>query len=149
MNELSDIARIIQLAVAPVFLLAGIGAILNVVTARLGRVVDRARTLEDFLMNEHDNAVDERTRSELSVLDRRMQYAQRAIVICSVSALLVCLVVATLFIGVLMNFNVAFPVAVMFILAMFALIVGLAMFLAEVSIATRMLRVRAELFMKQ
>ncbi|MEM8772112.1 MAG: DUF2721 domain-containing protein [Pseudomonadota bacterium] len=149
MDALSDIARTIELAVAPVFLLAGIGALLNVVTSRLGRAVDRARILETQILNDPEIAEAPRIRGELQVLDRRMLLAQRAIVLSSFSALLVCIVVATLFIGELAGVSATSLVAVLFVAAMAALIGGLSFFLAEVSIATRMLRVRAELFMKK
>jgi len=148
MNDLSGIAHIIQLAVAPVFLLAGIGAILSVVTMRLGRVVDRARQLEDALRSGLDAKTDSQMRSELGVLDRRMVFCQRAIGLCTISALFVCFVVAALFVGVLADINVAAPVSILFVAAMASLISGLLMFLAEVNAATRMLRVRAELIMK-
>jgi len=56
--EFSDVtvAHAIQLAVAPVFLLSGIGAILVVITNRLGRIIDRARVLEDRLDNASRNS---------------------------------------------------------------------------------------------
>lgn len=149
MTETSDIAQIVQLAVAPVFLLAGIGAILNVVTSRLGRVVDRARFLEAALSGGGDPADDARMRQELATLDRRMVLAQRAIYLCSLAALLVCIVVATLFLSTLAHVNFGAVVASMFVIAMLSLIGGLTMFLIEISVATRTLRVRAELFMKE
>lgn len=148
MNETSDIAHIVQLAVAPVFLIAGIGAILNVVTSRLGRVVDRARFLERALKEKHGENDERRIRAELAALDRRMVTAQRAIYLCSLAALLVCVVVATLFLSTLAHLNFGALVALMFVGAMVCLIGGLSLFLVEISIATRTLRVRAELFVK-
>ncbi len=148
MNEASEIAQIIQLSVAPVFLLAGIGAILNVVTARLGRVVDRARFLETVLIAATEEVKTNRIRTELDALDKRIIYAQRAIYFSSISALLVCFVVASLFISTLADINLGSLVAILFITAMLCLIGGLSLFLAEISIATRTLRVRAELLMK-
>lgn len=148
MNALSDIAHTIQLAVAPVFLLAGIGALLNVVTSRLGRAVDRARALEERLLAALDDSAAPRIRNELGVLDRRMTLAQRSIFLFSFSALLVCVLVAALFVIDLVNLQLSAVVGVLFIGAMIALIGGLSLFLAEVTLATRMLRVRAELLMK-
>ena len=124
MTPLSDIAHLVELSVAPVFLLAGIGALLNVVTSRLGRVVDRARHLEDRFFKDPSEDELARIRTELRVLDTRMLYSQRAIFLFSMAALLVCIVVAALFIG------------------------GLTLFLLEITIATRTLRVRADLFAK-
>ncbi len=149
MNELSDLAHIIELSVAPVFLLAGIGAFLNVMAARLARIVDRSRTLEARCGEQPDQMEIERIRSELSILDKRTLYAQRAIFLFSFAALLVCLVVAALFVGDFIDLAVGALVALMFIAAMFAMIGGLALFLMEISIATRTLRVRPELFSKQ
>lgn len=149
MNELSDLAHIIELAVAPVFLIAGIGAFLNVMTARLARIVDRSRTLEAHWNEDLDQTEIERIRSELGILDKRTVYAQRAIFLFSFAALLVCFVVATLFIGDFVDLAVSALVALMFIAAMFAMIGGLMLFLMEISIATRTLRVRPELFLKR
>lgn len=146
MNDLSGIAHIVELAVAPVFLLAGIGALLNVVTARLARVIDRARALEDRFFTQPDDVEMARLRSELGFLDKRMAYAQRAVLLFSVAALLVCVVVATLFVGAFISLNVATAVALMFIAAMVAMIGGLSSFLLEITIATRTMRVRADLF---
>lgn len=149
MIELSDLAHIIELSVAPVFLLAGIGAFLNVVAARLARIVDRSRALEARCNEEPEKNEVERIRTELGVLDRRTIYAQLAIFLFSFAALLVCLVVAAFFIGVFVDLALAVLVALMFITAMLAMIGGLGLFLMEISIATRMLRVRPELFVKR
>ena len=149
MNALADVAHTIQLSVAPVFLLAGIGALLNVVTSRLGRAVDRARTLEDKLLGEtEDTAAAARMRHELGVLDRRMTRAQRSIFLFCFSALLICVLVAALFVTDLANLQLSTAIGILFISAMVALIGGLSFFLAEVTLATRTLRVRAELLMK-
>ncbi len=148
MNDISDIAHLVELAVAPVFLLAGIGALLNVVTSRLGRVVDRARHLEDRLYAPRNDEEAARARTELISLDRRMLLAQRAIFLFSTAALLICLVVAAIFIGEFVDLAVPALVAMIFIATMFAMIAGLALFLMEISIATKVLRVRADLFSK-
>lgn len=145
MHDASDIAHIIQLAVAPVFLLAGIGTFMNVITARLGRVVDRARHLEEVITSMAATGREDNIFMELGVLDRRMVFAQRAIYFCTISALLVCMVVATLFVGTLVEYNVAAFVAILFIAAMLFLVGGLTYFLREIAIATRMLRVRTDL----
>lgn len=142
MNDasISTIAHIIQLAVAPVFLLAGIGSILNVFAARLARVVDRARKLEL-----HVPQADEEERAseihELEILDRRMAICHWAIGLCTAAALLICLVVVILFVADLVEIRFAIPVSLLFIAAMISLTCGLLLFLAEVTIATRFVRV--------
>ncbi len=148
MNELSDIAHLVELSVAPVFLLAGIGALLNVVTSRLARVIDRARHLEERLHSPRNEEEAGRMRAELRSLDRRMVLAQRAIFLFSTAALLICLVVASIFIGEFVDLAVPALVALIFIATMFAMIAGLTLFLMEITIATKVLRVRAGLFAK-
>ncbi|HYD38869.1 MAG TPA: DUF2721 domain-containing protein [Allosphingosinicella sp.] len=142
--HVSTIAHLIQLAIAPVFLLAGIAGILNVLAQRLARVVDRGRSLQrDF--DSFDEAMRERAREELLIIVRRMRVVNHAITACTASALFVCLVVAILFIADLAQFPFARPIAVLFIIAMTLLIVGLTLFLAEIRLAARFVSIRHDL----
>ncbi|MFC7499076.1 DUF2721 domain-containing protein [Enterovirga sp. GCM10030262] len=141
--SISTVAQIIQLSVAPVFLLAGIGGILNVVANRLARVVDRVRSLERDV-GQSDLSLRGGDLRRLSVLDRRMRFCHWSIALCVVAALLICLVVVVLFIADLVSINFAIPVSLLFIAAMISLTIGLLLFLAEVTIATRSVRVNEE-----
>ena len=143
-GPVDDIAHNIQLAVAPVFLLSGIGAILNVLTARLGRVVDRARRIEADIET-YDEGNRERALDLLVVLDRRMVAVQYAVGLCTLAALFVCLVVAILFVGDYFPFIWGPVVVVLFVGAMVLLSAGLLLFLIEVQIATRSVRVQGDL----
>ena len=139
----SAIAHQIELAVAPVFLLAGIGALLNVMAQRLARVVERGRSLErDFA------GLDEEARrlagAELAILDRRMTLVNLAITACTAAALLVCVLVAMLFVSGLVDFAFARPISWLFIGAMGLLIAGLSLFIWEVRLAMHALRIRRE-----
>lgn len=145
----ADIARTIQLAVAPVFLIAGIGALLNVLTSRLARVVDRGRKLEAELDAGAEGAVRERELFELSCIDKRMQRINVAITLATVAELLVCVVVVCLFMSEFLHVALAPVIAGLFIAAMTALIGALTFFLGEISIAIRTLRVRRELLEKR
>ncbi len=142
-TPVSTIAHLIQLAIAPVFLLAGIGAILNVLAQRLARIVDRARVLEAEY-NSLDESERSRAATELEILDRRMSVVNRAISACTASALFVCLVISILFVADLAQIEWGRPIAVLFILAMLLLIAGLLFFLYEIRLAARSLRVRQE-----
>lgn len=147
MNELSPqvagIGQVIQLAVAPVFLLSGVGIILTVLTNRLARVVDRARRLEDAA---DGCAAGERDRiaAQLATMARRARLMNRAITLSTISALLVALVVVTIFLGAFLPFDITAPIAAMFILAMLALIGALLFFLREVFLAISTLRIGSE-----
>ncbi|HTP46077.1 MAG TPA: DUF2721 domain-containing protein [Casimicrobiaceae bacterium] len=133
-THVTEITRVIQLAVAPVFLLTAIGTIINALNVRLGRTVDRRRVVQDRLHNLDQDAASEAQR-ELRLLARRTRLIYHAIFAAVGSALLVCLVVASAFIGALLGADVARPVAVLFIMAMGFLIVSLTEFLREIFVA--------------
>jgi len=134
------VAHVIQMSIAPVFLLTGVGAIINVLTNRLGRIIDRARILEARLPNVEDTE-QEALHGELTNLGRRSQLIHWAISLCTICALLVCIVIAALFVGAFWAVNVSFFIGLLFILAMLALIGGLLGFLWEISLATSSVRI--------
>mgnify|MGYP001766906478 FL=1 len=140
--EVVDIAHAIQLAVAPVFLFSGVGVLLGVLTNRLARVVDRARKIEES-MKLADAAGLETAREQLSVAARRARYMNVAITLSTVAALLIALVIALLFASTFVPLNLAGSVAVLFVLAMLALVCALLSFLLEVRIAIAALRIGA------
>lgn len=137
-----DISYLIQLAVAPVFLLAGIGAFINAFAARLGRIFDRSRVLETEFPGTGDPARQAAMRAELRSLERRARLAYLGIALDILAALLVCLLIAIAFAAHF--FGVAFTglIAALFIAAMLALTGGLVAFLREVFIAVRSLSMR-------
>jgi len=136
---ISAVAHAIQLAVAPVFLLSGVGALLAVLTSRLARVIDRSRALDTQLATASPDAT--AVRGQLQTLSRRAKLISRAIALCTITALLVCAVIATLFLGAFARFDVSVPVALLFVAAMIALFVGLLAFLREIFLATANLRI--------
>lgn len=133
-----DIVHLIQSAVAPVFLLSGVGVTLGVLTNRLARIVDRARLLE--LRVDEEQARAESTAASLRVLARRAHYINTAIGLCTVSALFVSLVVMSLFASAFISLNLSGAIAILFVAAMICLTGAFGAFLIEVRIATRSLR---------
>ncbi|MBI3524337.1 MAG: DUF2721 domain-containing protein [Betaproteobacteria bacterium] len=133
--SVSTVAHVIQLAVAPVFLLTGVGAILAVLINRLGRVIDRFRVLERDLPACGDNEGSSH-QIEMNILARRARRIHWAISLCTICALLVCVVIAALFVGSMMGVDLSGTIASLFIAAMLALIAGLLSFLREISLAT-------------
>jgi len=137
-SHITDITHVIQLAVAPVFLLTAIGTLIAVLNLRLGRNIDRRRLMEEELRGStEDKPTDEqRTRQrELRLLARRVRLIYFAMLSAGLGALLVCLVVAGSFVGALFAVDISREVAVLFILAMFAVIGCLGLFLREVYLA--------------
>lgn len=140
MDHVTDIARVIQLAVAPVFLLTAIGTILSVLSGRLARIVDRARVLVGIVASA---AEDRRAAAsgELAILLRRRRLVNLAITSCTVSALLVCVLIASAFVGYLVGVDFSIALAVLFIGAMAAFVTALLLFLREILIAVVSLRI--------
>ncbi|HET9598790.1 MAG TPA: DUF2721 domain-containing protein [Anaeromyxobacteraceae bacterium] len=131
-----DVAHVIQLAIAPVFLLTAVGTLLSVLSTRLARVVDRARVLRDRLAT-RTGAERERVTSELRLLKRRRRRVNLAIT-CGVSAaLFVCLLIVVAFAGAFLHASVSKVLATLFVLAMLALVGALSTFLSEIFLATR------------
>jgi hypothetical protein len=141
--EVVDIAHAIDLAVAPVFLLSGIGVLLGVLTNRLARIVDRARKVEESLRQATVPAPDD-ARVQLRVASLRARFINASITLGTIAALLVALVVAVLFASTFVPLNLAGPVAVLFVLAMAALVGALLSFLLEVRIAIAALRIGSQ-----
>jgi hypothetical protein len=135
-SHLTDIARVIQLAVAPVFLLTAIATLISALNTRLGRIVDRRRVVQERQqMQTSDAAVI--AGQEIGMLVRRSRLVYYAIFCSVLSALLVCLVVAGAFLGALLGVDLARTVATFFIAAMLAMIAALGLFLREVFLAVR------------
>ena len=141
--QTENIARLIQLALGPVFLLSGVGITLSRLTQRLSRIVDRARTLEDQRERTTEENRLKRIDRDLRVIWRRTRYINSAILLSTVSALLVTLVVTLLFASEFTPMAVGATVAVMFSASMLCLSTAFLMFLIEVRIAVRTLRIGA------
>jgi hypothetical protein len=129
------VAHAIQLAVAPVFLLTGIAALLGVMATRLSRVIDRARWLAEAWPRMGRLARDD-ARAELLMLERRRHLASWSINLCTVAALLICLVIVSLFVEEFFGPNLKWVAGSFFTLSMLAIIGGLSAFLREVYLAT-------------
>ncbi|MBK7954261.1 MAG: DUF2721 domain-containing protein [Candidatus Accumulibacter sp.] len=135
-TDVSSVAQVIQLAVAPVFLLAGVGSLLGVLANRLARVIDRFHVLEKRLAEESSADDYSSTLSTMVSLSRRARLIHWAISLCTACDLLVCLVVVALFVGAELQIDLSTTIAGLFIAAMLALIVGLSCFLREIAVAT-------------
>jgi hypothetical protein len=133
-STVTDVAHVIQLSIAPVFLLTALGTLLSVLSTRLARIVDRGRVLHDRLPG-RAGPEQERMRGELRVLRRRRHYVNVAITFGVSAALLVCLLIATAFVGSILRANVSIAVALLFVLAMCAMVGALVTFLREIFLA--------------
>jgi len=144
-TALPVIAHAIQLSIAPVFLLTGIAGLLGVMANRLARIIDRARQLE-LTWHDMDDSLRASAREEIGDLERRRHLASWSINFCTSAALLVCLVIVTLFVEEFFSANLKWVAGGLFVGAMIALIGGLFSFLREVYLATRVVRIDLERF---
>tara|TARA_B100000686_G_C16738373_1_gene945029 strand:+ start:849 stop:1325 length:477 start_codon:yes stop_codon:yes gene_type:complete len=136
MSEYLSISEIMQSAVTPVFLLTGIGALLSVMTGRLGRIIDRLRYLQTFLERVDSNDQD------IILLNRkrlifRTRFINTAIFFCTLSGLIVCIVIGALFIGGIYQILLNSFISLAFILCMVCLILSLIFLICEILFATR------------
>ncbi|MFL2712949.1 MAG: DUF2721 domain-containing protein [Gammaproteobacteria bacterium] len=136
MNNDVLISEILASAVSPVFLLAGVGALLNVMTGRLGRIVDRLRYLQEYI--DKASSVDKQTillNRKQSVFRMRLIYA--SIFFCTLSGLMVCIVIGALFIGEINTYSIDVFISILFILCMASLILSFILLATEIFIATK------------
>jgi hypothetical protein len=129
-----EIAGVIQLAVAPVFLLTAVGTVIAALNIRLGRAVDRRRVLEQKLPTMPAQEI-ESARAELETIARRIRYVYLAILCAVISALFVCLLIAGAFLGAFVRSDLSYTIGAMFVLAMLALTACLLLFLREIFLA--------------
>ena len=133
-ERITDITHVIQLAIAPVFLLTAVGTILTALTNRLGRAVDRRRVVEDRLPGMAEDKA-EIARLELDALAKRIKAIYTAFTLTVTCGLFICLSISIAFLDTFVALNLSWAVAVLFVLAMFALIGALLMMLREIYLA--------------
>jgi hypothetical protein len=139
--QTENVARLIQLALGPVFLISGVGITLSMLTQRVARIVDRARSLESQRESTTAEKALAHIDEDLRVIFRRVRYINSAIALCTTSALLTALVVTLLFASEFAPMGVGGVIAGMFVAATACLALAFLMFLIEVRIATKALRI--------
>jgi hypothetical protein len=133
-TQIYDITRVIQLAVAPVFMLTAVGTIISALNVRLGRAVDRRRVLEPLLAGLAGKQASA-AREELAQIAQRIRSIYLAILFAVLSALFICLLIAAAFSGAFVSVNLSRIIGALFVLAVLALIVCLLLFLREIFLA--------------
>jgi len=138
--SVDDVTGAIQLALAPVFLLTGIAGLLGVMAGRLARIIDRGRAFTEGRVpaaSFQEASLD----LERQNLERRRRLTSVAITSCNVAALLVCMVIAVLFVEIMIQARLKWLIGALFTFAMFALVIGLTYFLREVHLAMQTVRI--------
>lgn len=133
-TNINDITHVIQLAIAPVFLLTAVGTIIGVLVNRLARIIDRIRVLEDMLRDASPEQF-KKEQEELELLARRLKLIYLAVTFAVFCALFVGLLIAVAFIDAILSIKLAKVVAMLFVLAMLSFIGSLIIFLREIFLA--------------
>jgi hypothetical protein len=139
--QTENVAKLIQLALGPVFLISGVGITLSMLTQRLARIVDRARKLEEQREETNSAKKLETIDLDLKVIFRRARHINVAIALCTTSAFLTALVVTLLFASEFVPLGVGGVIAIIFVASMVCLSSAFLLFLFEVRIATNALRI--------
>lgn len=143
-TQAADVAHLIQVSLTPIFLISAIGVTLNVLTSRLARIVDRARSMESELCSPGYQQGGRDLHAALIVMARRARYMNAAITLITISALFIALVVVMLFVNAFAHWELSAFIAIMFILSMLSFAGALTSFLIEVRIATNTLQIGIE-----
>ncbi|WP_024851545.1 DUF2721 domain-containing protein [Hydrogenovibrio kuenenii] len=138
-DSVNTVSHFIQLSVAPVFLLAGVSGLLGVLVNRLNRIKDKVEALENFLATHRsESPIDRRSedvRGKQQNLRHRARNVNLAILFCTLTGLLVALVIMVMFLNTMFSFSGGLLIAILFVLAMLCLIVSLFLFLREIFMA--------------
>ena len=142
-ETLANVTSILQTALTPAFLLVAIGTLLNIFVMRLSRIVDRSRELQarhpKTSYTERERVVD-----ELRIVGKRMNVVSGSILLSVLSTIAVCAMIGMLFLMGLAGVQMAKAIVAMFILALALMAASLLMFVREVQLANRNIRVHEE-----
>lgn len=139
-STVHTIAELIQLSVAPAFLLAAVGGLLNVFTGRLSRIIDKIEKLDHYEEEKQVSIKPEQIKARRESLSKRMSNMNLAILFGTTTGLLVAIVIVTMFLGALLEFQKSIVIATLFILAMLSMITSLTLFLKEILLTTAFAR---------
>ena len=143
-DTVNTVAELIQLSVAPVFLLAGVAGLLNVFTGRLSRIIDKLEKVDYYVANQKTEELKLKAEEKLSerrrFLTMRMQNTNYAIFFCTTTGLLIAMVIVTMFLSALFDFKDSLFIATLFIVAMLSFIVSLILFLREIYYTTSFIK---------
>ncbi|PLY05759.1 MAG: DUF2721 domain-containing protein [Arcobacter sp.] len=150
---INTISSLIQISVAPVFLLAGVAGLLNVFTSRLTRIIDKVEKLDNYVNSKEKKdsnyKEDERIIKRRTFLIMRMQNTNLAIFYCTATGLMIALVILTMFLSELLNFHSSTFISILFIMAMASLIIALLLFLREIYFTTSFIKSKKSTFKSQ
>ena len=145
-STIATITQLIQVSVAPVFLIAGVAGLLNVFTGRLSRIIDKLEKLDNYITSQESK--DDTYSPTDAILKRRrflvmrMQNTNRAIFFCTATGFMIAMVILSIFASSLLNFDAHLVISILFIISMVCLITSLLLFLREIYYTTSYIKVK-------
>jgi len=143
-DSVNSVSHLIQLSVAPVFLLAAVAGLLNVFTGRLSRIIDKIEKLDKYeknkLKEELPKDIEKQISQRRNFLAMRMQNTNLAILFCTITGLMIALVIVTMFFSAILEFKGFLFIAILFILAMISFVISLFLFLKEIYYTTSFIK---------
>ncbi len=139
-TPLPELIPVLQVAIAPVILISGVGLLLLSLTNRFGRAVDRTRQIHHE-MRAAPVADRLRLANQVEVIYRRARLIQFSIVMCALSALSAAMLILTLFFAALMRVELAVLISLFFICCLASLVVSLVTFIMDIRLSLRALKV--------
>ncbi|MEN6299653.1 MAG: DUF2721 domain-containing protein [Anaerolineaceae bacterium] len=132
--SLIELIPILQTAISPMILISGVGLLLLSMTNRLGRVIDRGRILGRELRDD-PKTNPALVSNEIKILTKRAHLLQQAIILVTVSVLFASLLIITLFLTTLFNFNSTWLITILFIGCLAALILSVVVFIRDLNLS--------------
>jgi Protein of unknown function (DUF2721) len=139
-SDLSAVSQGIQLAIAPVFLLNAVAAMIGAVAGRLARIIDRARHLEVLIEDAPKSPKIERMHDELKLLRRRGALVNWCIALLILCSILIGLTIIFLFFGETLEVNFARTATVSFMGGVASFLLALLCFFAETLLSAKILK---------
>lgn len=149
-QTVNSLAYLIQLSVAPVFLIAGVAGLLNVFTGRMARIIDRLEKVDNYIENQ--KTVENRKKAEKKLFKRRVFLTKRlqninySIFFSTTTGLLIAMVIVTMFLSTLFSFEDSIFISILFIVAMLSLVLSLFLFLREIYFTTSFIKSKKNRF---
>jgi hypothetical protein len=139
----NSLLPVIQLAITPVILISGMGALMLTLTNRMGRIVDRTRVLAGQVRAAP--AVDRgHLESQLTIMWQRAQLVRRAVTFNGLSMLVACLLVVAIFAGAMLGRDLGPLLLVLFGGSILLVIAALVAFLRDIFVSLHALRLEVE-----
>jgi len=133
-TSLQELIPVLQVAIGPVILISGVGLLLLTMTNRLGRAIDRARSLARDLQ-ERREPDRQPVLAQVTIIYRRARLIRVTIALAALSVLLAAVLIILLFLSALLKWDQGLAIILIFISCLGSLIASLVTFLYDIHLS--------------